>query len=398
MENTMNPPIDNIVGDIINKVIDNKYHIVEKIKDGSMGAVYRARDLNNNRDVAIKILRPEFANDEKLISRFETEATTLSNFSHTNIAKILDFGHVLKTFYIITEFIDGEDLSEIIKMRSPLPADRALLFASGVASGLAYAHGQGIIHRDIKPGNILVDKSGRVVITDFGIAKIVDVRRMDTTEPLIGTPEYMSLEQVEGLDLNGQTDIYSLGVVLYEMLTGKSPFRAESDAATLAKIINEDAVPLISHRSDLLAQVYDIVETAMAKNRDKRYASARKLVYDIGNVLSTIKRDEELISTPVSKRESTTTMPGQSKPTSIKQIERRPKIAFIFFVIFLILISFIYINLRDVSFDDDWLSILMPNKDTFTDSDSSDEDYKEDDWDGEDKSNDPKNIRAVIKT
>ncbi len=258
----------------IGTVIDKRYEVLEKIAEGGMGVVYRANHTRIDKDIALKILHPELARDRKLLARFESEAKTVAKLSHKNIVQVHDTGQIRDTYYIAMDFVDGEDLVDILESRGRLPVEEAFAVASQVAEGLAYAHERGILHRDIKPANIIIDNTGRAVITDFGIAKAIGSKGQTTTGTSIGTPEYMSLEQIKGDELDGRTDFYSLGVVLYEMLTGISPFRSESGITTLAKVLNEAPEPIERLRPDLPGWAMSVANKAMAKERDERYGSA----------------------------------------------------------------------------------------------------------------------------
>ena len=228
----------------IKTVIDQRWQIVSKIADGGMGSVYRARDLRRKRDVAVKILPPSLSHDTKLIRRFKNEAAVMASLDHPNIIKVLGSGRTYDTFYIAMELLPGKDLAKIIAERAPLSVRQTFRIAARVAEGLAYAHKKGILHRDIKPSNIIVDSKGRAVITDFGIAKVIGGSGLTTTGTALGTPEYMSVEQVKGERLDKRTDVYSLGLVVYEMLTGRSPFRMGSSVASISKILSEPAPPV----------------------------------------------------------------------------------------------------------------------------------------------------------
>ena len=262
----------------IGATIDKKFKIEKKIAEGGMGSIYLAKDVQAKTKVALKILHPELARDKKFLNRFKNEAATSAGLIHENIVPVYESGPVpiKDTFFIAMEFIDGETLTDVIKKKAPLPVKYSFNVALGLAQGLSYAHkyGPGIIHRDMKPGNIIIEKSGRVVLTDFGIAKAVGKKGMTTTGSIIGTPDYMSLEQVKGQQLDGRSDIYSLGVVLYEMLTGVSPFRMETGVSTITKIVSEEAIPIESLRPNLPEWAVWIVTKAMARKKSERFQSA----------------------------------------------------------------------------------------------------------------------------
>ncbi len=262
----------------VGTIIDDRYEVVSKIAEGGMGAVYFARNKRLDVDAALKILHANLARNKKFLVRFENEAKTVVRLRHTNIVQVFDIGPIRDTFYIAMELIEGEDLVDFIEHNGRLPLEEALPIAVQVAQGLAYAHDRGILHRDIKPANIIIEPPGRAVITDFGIARTAKARGDTTLGSIVGTPEYMSLEQLKGAELDERSDIYSLGVVLYEMLTGVSPFRADESVQTIAKVLSDEAAPIQTLVPDLPEWVCGIVGKAMAKKRDDRFSSAREFI------------------------------------------------------------------------------------------------------------------------
>jgi len=327
----------------IGTVIDRRYEVLEKIAEGGMGAVYRARDTRLDHDIAIKILHPELARDKKLYARFENEAKTVAKLRHDNIALVYDTGPVRDTYYIAMDFVNGEDLVDMIERKGRLQVDEAFSIASQVAEGLAYAHGRGILHRDIKPANIIVDTAGRAVITDFGIAKAIGEKGQTTTGTSVGTPEYMSLEQIKGDELDGRTDIYSLGVVLYEMLTGRSPFRSSSGISAIATILSEDAEPIEDIRFDLPEWAVDVVNKLMAKNRDDRFGSTREFIEAVNEGSGGTFSHIPVTSAPdVVKKSEAAAPKSQGDPTKIA-MSKAEKIL-IFIVILATLSTVIFIT------------------------------------------------------
>ena len=209
-----------------------------------MGAVYKARDLELERDVALKVIRPELANNPEILQRFKQELILARQVTDRNIIRIFDLGEAGKTKFITMEYVDGQNLHQILRQRSKLEVAEAVDIMEQVAAGLAAAHREGIIHRDLKPGNIMRDVNGRVVVMDFGLARTISGDGMTRTGAMLGTIEYMSPEQAQGKELKASSDIFTFGLILYELLAGVTPFHAESAIASLLKRTQERAVPL----------------------------------------------------------------------------------------------------------------------------------------------------------
>lgn len=275
-------------GDLfVGTLIADRFRVDEHLGEGGMGSVYLGVDLSADEVVAIKILHPTLARDEKFLTRFQNEARLAGSLDHPNIVRVWDTGMVRDTCYIVMDYLPGGDLSDLIRKRRSLSVLESFRIAAQVADALDYAHQQGIIHRDIKPGNIMfadINGNSSVVITDFGIAKAMGVKGQTTPGTAMGTPEYMSLEQVRGRELDGRTDVYSLGVVMYQMLTGISPFRRETEGesqgavSTIAAILDEDATPIERLRPDIDRRAESVVKKAMAKDRTARYQTAEELL------------------------------------------------------------------------------------------------------------------------
>ena len=289
---------------IIGAILDHRYRIIELIGEGGMGIVYRARHLRLDVDMAVKILHRKLARDESFQKRFAREAKILAGLSHHNIVSIHDYGTFRDTYYIAMDLVDGESLEDFSTRHSPFAVLDAFSIVASVARGLTWAHAGGVIHRDIKPGNIMIDRSGRVLITDFGIALTLSGDPETLDDEILGTPEYMSPEQLRGLDLDERTDVYSLGVVLYQILTGVSPFRATDDvAATAARVLGKTPNPMTSYRTDLADAHIDIVNRAMAQDRSRRLRSAVHLLELIQEETGEVVRQDIHISSSVSHQE-----------------------------------------------------------------------------------------------
>lgn len=268
------------------KKID-RYEIVSEIGQGAMGVVYRANDPLLERTVAIKTISLELSKDEfdEFEKRFYREASSAGRLNHPNIVTIHDVGNTDNVAYMAMEFLEGEELRDILDSGKELTVDRIAEITAQVADGLAFAHEHGVVHRDIKPSNIMVMKNGVAKITDFGIALIpAGSRTMDGM--VLGSPKYMSPEQVVGREVDGRSDIFSLGVMLYEMLTGKSPFSGDNISTIMYRILNEmPALP--STLKPELPEAFDyIIAKALAKHPDERYANAAEIAHDLRNYAS----------------------------------------------------------------------------------------------------------------
>ncbi len=250
------------------------YKVLEKIGEGGMGVVYKGFQESLGRYVAIKVLRGELAQDEQFIARFRREALAVAKLSHPNILHIFDTGAAHGTYYIGMDYVDGGSLSDLIS-RGPLDAETAVSIAAQVADALDYAHSQSLIHRDVKPANVLLTREGRPLLTDFGIARALDAStRLTRTGTQIGTPEYMAPEQAQGEQVDGRTDIYALGIVLYEMLTGWAPFSASTPMATLYKQVNAPLPPLRQTKAAVPTWLESVVKKSLAKRPQDRFQRA----------------------------------------------------------------------------------------------------------------------------
>src|SRR6266508_1382510 len=265
-------------------IFSNRYEIKRGIARGGMAQVYLARDQLLDRPVAIKVLFPEFARDPSFVERFRREAQAAANLSHPNIVAIYDWGQERGTYFIVMEYIEGRSLRELIHADGPLPPAQAAEIGAEIAEALAFAHRSGVVHCDIKPGNVLITEAGRVKVTDFGIARATQGdtgEALTQTGAVMGTATYFSPEQAQGLPVDGRSDVYSLGVVLYEMVTGAPPFTGESPVAVAYKHVREDPEPPAARAPDLPPDLQHIILTAMAKDADSRYQTADELRADL---------------------------------------------------------------------------------------------------------------------
>src|SRR3954468_22976182 len=209
---------------MVGELIAGRYELEELVGKGGMSTVYRAKDRLLERTVAIKLLHEHFSRDEDYVERFRREARAVARLSHPNIVTVIDRGEDAGRQFIVFEYIDGENLKQLVEREGPLPVADALELALGVARGLAFAHEQGLVHRDVKPQNVLLNGDGRPKVTDFGIARSLDVAGVTQTGTVMGTSHYMAPEQASGRRVDAQSDVYSFGAVLYELLTGEVPF------------------------------------------------------------------------------------------------------------------------------------------------------------------------------
>src|SRR5580704_1440839 len=265
-----------------------KYDVLEVIGRGGMGVVYKATDPYIGRFVAIKMITAGFAGNPELLKRFYREAQSTGNLQNPNIVTVYDLGDHDGNPYLVMEYLEGCSLESIITGRSSLALTEKLGIIIDVCNGLSYAHQRGVIHRDIKPANIMVLNDGVAKIVDFGIARIGD-SRMTRTDQVIGSIHYMSSEQLHNQQLDSRTDIYSAGVVLFQLLTHALPFDAAETAATLLKIVNDPPPLLSAYIKDYPPELEGVVARALAKNRDERYDSAKDLAFDLLRIQEQVK-------------------------------------------------------------------------------------------------------------
>ncbi len=272
-----------------NQLLNGRYRLIRPLGAGGMASVYLAEDLRLGRQVAVKILHPQFASDPLFVARFEGEARMAAGLAHPNIVGVYDVGHDGDRYYIVMEYVEGETLKELIEREGALPAPRALALIGGVLSALTFAHDHNLVHRDIKAQNILLTPSGDVKVTDFGIARELagtTAATLTATGMVIGTVQYFSPEQAQGRPATTQSDVYSAGIVLYETLTGKLPFEADNPLAVAMQQINQPP-PLPSRLNPAIpASVEAIVLRALAKNPAQRYAGAEAMKRDVDAALA----------------------------------------------------------------------------------------------------------------
>ena len=269
---------------MIGKVLGGRYEIIEKIGGGGMAIVYKAKCRLLNRYVAIKVLRDEFTNDEEFIKRFRHESQAAASLSHPNIVSIYDVGSEGNIYYIVMEYIKGKTLKEIIHEKGKLSPEETIDYSIQIAEALQHAHNNHIIHRDIKPHNIMVTEDGRVKVTDFGIARAVTSTTMTNTSSVIGSVHYFSPEQARGKYTDEKSDIYSLGIVMYEMITGKVPFEGESPISIALKHVEEEIIPPRGVDSSVPENIDFIIRKCVRKNPIERYKNAGELLRDLRRI------------------------------------------------------------------------------------------------------------------
>jgi eukaryotic-like serine/threonine-protein kinase len=268
---------------LINTLFDGRYRIVRKLGSGGMADVYLAEDEELGRRVAIKILNDRHANDESFVERFRREAKNAASLSHPNIVSIYDRGEAEGTYYIAMEYLDGRSLKELVVARGPLPIGDAIEFTRQVLGALRFAHRKGVVHRDIKPHNVMADADGRLKVTDFGIAR-AGVSQMTEAGSIIGTAQYLSPEQARGAAVDQRSDLYSIGIVLYEMLTGTVPFTGESPVEIAMKHLSDTPRPPSLQRPEIPPDLDMVVLRALAKNPDDRFQTAEEMDAELDRV------------------------------------------------------------------------------------------------------------------
>ncbi|MCM3746141.1 Stk1 family PASTA domain-containing Ser/Thr kinase [Paenibacillus pasadenensis] len=295
---------------MIGRELGGRYEILTRIGGGGMALVYKAHDLLLSRNVAVKVLRQQYVHDEEFIRRFRREAQSAAALSHPNVVSIYDVGQEEDIHYIVMEYIEGYNLNEVIQERAPLQADEAVRVAAQIADALDHAHQNHIIHRDIKPHNILIGRNGRVKVTDFGIARAVTSSTITQTGSVIGSVHYFSPEHAKGVSTGEKSDIYSLGIVLYQMVTGKLPFLGESPISVALKHLQE---PLEDPRTvnPLVPQsVENIIIKAMRKNPSERYRTAGEMLEDLETALSPQRKNEPKLQFGAGDFDETRVMPA----------------------------------------------------------------------------------------
>src|ERR671925_1898826 len=298
---------------LINTLFDGRYRIVRRLGAGGMANVYLAEDQTLGRRVAIKILNDRHANDDQFVERFRREAKNAASLSHPNIVSIYDRGEAEGTYYIAMEYLDGRSLKELIVRRGPAPIHIAVDYARQVLAAIRFAHRHGIVHRDIKPHNVLVDGEGRLKVTDFGIAR-AGASQMTEAGSIIGTAQYLSPEQAKGAPVDQRSDLYSLGVVLYELLTGSLPFSGDTPVEIAMKHLSAVPEPPSKRRAGIPRDLDFVVLRALAKDPSERYQSAEELDSDL-------RRISRGVAISPATEEAATAIISRPPPTAVTEIK-----------------------------------------------------------------------------
>ncbi|CUP68285.1 Stk1 family PASTA domain-containing Ser/Thr kinase [Clostridium baratii] len=345
------------------EILGDRYELLEKIGEGGMAVVYKARCNKLNRFVAVKILKDEYADNEEIVKKFKKEATAIAKLSDTNIVNVLDVGSEGTRNYIVMELVNGKTLKEAISEFGSLNYETAITIAIQVAKALECAHKNSIIHRDIKPQNILVTEEGLVKVTDFGIAKSSDSATLTNTSTILGSAHYFSPEQAKGAFIDERTDIYSLGIVMYEMVTGKLPFEADSPVTIALKHLQEQVVPPKELNSRVPGSLNKVILKCMEKDADNRYQNVKDLIADLQKIKANpdaLIGEEELQNQQTA--EHTIVMNAVKEPIVTAPKEDN--------------------NLEDEYYDD------------YDDYDDEDDDYYDEDDDYDDRKNNRKNKKG----
>jgi eukaryotic-like serine/threonine-protein kinase len=271
---------------LLGTTLSGRYRLEARIGAGGMSTVYRALDETLQRRVAIKLMNREVATDSDQLERFRREARAVAQLSHPHVVGVIDAGEDEGRPYIVFEYVEGETLKERIRRVGRLPVTEAVAYAIEIARALGAAHARHIVHRDVKPQNVLIDEEGSAKVTDFGIARTLDEEGLTADGRVLGTTDYVSPEQALGQLVTGQSDLYSLGIVLYEMLTGEVPFKGESQVSVAMKHVREVLPDVQTRRPEISAALAAVIDTATAKRHEDRYADDAELIADLEDALA----------------------------------------------------------------------------------------------------------------
>jgi eukaryotic-like serine/threonine-protein kinase len=301
---------------MIDKSTFGQYQILEEIHDGTMSYLYKVQDTQQNRIVALKVLKQEYSYEPELIERFQREAKVAQSLVHPNIIKVFDIGCENNYYYFTMQYINGPSLRKVMEKENPLPVNKACTMIKDICLGLNYAHNAKVFHRDIKPSNIMLDEKDNIIICDFGIAKVAYLANLTQRGVVLGTWEYTSPEQIRGNVVDGRADLYSVGIVLYEMLTGSPPYKGRDFWEIADRIIKETPQKPSELNKNITKEIDDIVFKAIEKDRTMRFATGLEMVNALNNILGLPLEQVKVESTPQIKKE-------QVKQTSISQSSQK---------------------------------------------------------------------------
>jgi serine/threonine protein kinase len=309
---------------MVGDVLAGRYELEELVGSGGMSSVYRAHDRVLERKVALKVLHPGLVGEHEYVERFRREAQMVAGLVHQNIVTVIDRGEDESGLpFIVFELVAGEDLKQLVRREGPLPLERALELAIQVARGLAFAHANGYVHRDVKPQNVLLNGNGEAKVTDFGIARSLDLKQgMTQTGTVVGTSDYIAPEQAQGQRVDEHTDVYSHGIVLYELLTGEVPFTGENFITVAMKHINEPPPPLSAKRRDVSPRLDAAVMRALSKRAEDRFATMAAFGQELEACLQELRSpgtSETVILPPPRARRRMAT-----RPAGVHRARRRP--------------------------------------------------------------------------
>jgi tRNA A-37 threonylcarbamoyl transferase component Bud32 len=270
---------------VIGTLLNERFRLEEKVGAGGMSTVYRAFDETLERWVAIKLMHREISSDSDQLERFRREARAVASLNHPHVVTVIDFGEDDDHPYIVFEYIEGENLKDRLRRAGRLPVPEAVAYAIEIGRALECAHANKLVHRDVKPQNVLIDAEGRAKVTDFGIARSLEAEGLTATGRVLGTTDYVAPEQALGEDTTAQSDVYSLGICLFEMLTGDVPFKADSQVAVAMKHVKDPLPDIRMRRPEISAALASVVDIACAKETANRYASAHEMVHELEQAL-----------------------------------------------------------------------------------------------------------------